>query len=167
MIRGVAIAGIGLGVLQILISGMDMMLESFQVMLVLFTRGQPEGMFQNSSIAGFTSKLFVEHPRLIPVVVDNTLFQISRYGLVLFTVMTTYVLATWRVDVEDKRQFDLGYSAVMMMALLVGYTLWITGMPSYLLAFWIAFRHSKDWRSTAILVIAVLGLAYYLLLIID
>lgn len=167
VIRGVAIAGIGLGVLQIVISGADMMLESFQVMLVLFTRGQPEGMFQNSSIAGFTSKLFVEHPRLIPIVVDNTLFQISRYGLVLFTVITTYVLATWRVDTDDKRQFDLGYSAVMMMALLVGYTLWITGMPSYLLAFWIAFRHSKDWRSTAILVIAVLGLAFYLPLIID
>jgi hypothetical protein len=118
-------------------------------------------MFQNSSIAGFTSKLFVEHPRLIPVVIDNTLFQMSRYGLALFTFTTTYVLATWRVHVDDARQFDLGYSATMMMALLVGYTLWITGMPSYLLAFWVAFRYGNTWQSTAILLIAVIGLALY------
>lgn len=165
VIRGVMIAGIGLGILQIVVSGVDMMLESFHVLLVLFTRGQNDGMFQNSSIAGFTSKLFVEHPRLIPVIIDNTLFQISRYGLVLFTLTTTYVLSTWQVHMDDARQFDLGYSATMMMALLVGYTLWITGMPSYLLAFWVAFRYSNTWRSSAILLVAVMALVLYFPLI--
>ncbi len=166
VIRGVAIAGIGLGVFQVVISGLDIMIESFTVMLTLFTRGQPEGMFQNSSIAGFTSKLFVEHKRLMPLVIDNTLFLITRYSLVIITLGATYGAVLWRKKEDSDRNFDLGYSAVMMMALLVGYTLWITGMPSYLLAFWMAFRYSKG-REKWVLVLAVAVLSMYLPLIID
>ncbi|MCU0481192.1 MAG: DUF2029 domain-containing protein [Anaerolineae bacterium] len=166
VMRGVIVVGVGLGVLQILISGLDMMIQSFSVLLTLFTQGQTAGMFQNSSIAGFTGKLFVDHPRLYPLVIDNTLFQLTRYGLMLLTVGVTYALVLMRRSDTPDRNFDLAYGAVIMMALLVGYTLWITGMPPYFLAFWMAFRYSKG-RDMWILVVAVAMLAMYLPLIID
>ncbi|MDX2076350.1 MAG: glycosyltransferase family 87 protein [bacterium] len=166
VLRGVVIVGVGIGIFQILVSGIDLMIESFRVLLSLFTTGQSDGLFQNSSIAGFTARIFTEHPRITPLVVDNTLFQISRYGLMLFTIIMTYGMALWRGN-DEERGFDLGYGAVIMMSLLVGYTLWITGMPPYMLAFWFAFRYSKNWQTTTILVVALGILSLYLPFIID
>jgi hypothetical protein len=93
-------------------------------------------------------------------VVNHTLFQITRYGVLLFTIITTYGISLWRGS-DKGRGFDLGYGATLIMALLAGSTLWVTGMPPYFLVFWLVFRYSK-WQTAGLLVVSIIGLTFYL-----
>ncbi|MDZ4671757.1 MAG: glycosyltransferase family 87 protein [Phototrophicales bacterium] len=164
VVRGVVIGGVALGIFQILVSGIDMMIEAFQVMLTLFAYGQEGGSFQNSSILGFASRLFTEHEKIEPLVVNHTLFQITRYGVMIFTIVMTYGISLWHGR-DMGRGFDLGYGATLIMALLVGSTLWVTGMPPYFLVFWLVFRYS-GWRDAGILMVSVIGLTLYLSIVV-
>ena len=161
VIYGVVIAGVGLGLGQVVVSGLDTLVESFQVLFTLFDEGQNDGLFKNSSLIGFTARMFTEHPMIIPLVVDDALFTLSRYLLIGFTILITF----GAILKYQHPSFDLEYGAILLMALMIPNTFWISGMPPYFVIFWLILRHSKGLYAGIVFVCFVALSLYFPLLV--
>lgn len=151
VIRGVIIAGFGLAGLQILISGPELFFEFFGVLFQLTTGGQPEATYENNSIFAFASRLFQENIRVYPLVVNETLYTLTRVGLLLI-VFGAAGIAIWRSGAKTTVEtpswrFDIEYALVLLTILLFGSTLWISGMPPLLLIFVLIWRHQAMFRN--------------------
>lgn len=164
VMQGVVLAGLGLGIIQILISGIDIFIESFVVLFTLVDEGQTDGLFKNSSITGFTARLFTEHPLIIPLAVNETLFTLSRYGLMGITALITYIMSSKRTP-HSQIRFDIGYASALVMALMMGYTFWISGMAPLFVVFWLGLHQTKGYDKWILLCLLTVLSAYFPMLI--
>ncbi len=150
VLRGVVIWGTALAVLQILISGVTPMLEFFGVLFNLFISGQPAATYENLSIFGFTSRLFQHNVHVIPLFVNETLFNVTRMALTIgMFVIAAY--AIYRSELvkdpaERDWRFDVEYALVLLTILTMGSTLWISGLPPMLLVSVLILRNTPLYR---------------------
>ena len=147
---GVVLIGTGLAILQVLISGSDLMFEFFDILLSLTAGGQPEGTYENLSVLAFASRLFEHNDKVVPIFVDDTLFKLTRWGLTAFIILTS-AIAIWYSGASTRMKqinwrFDLEYSLMVMTILLFGGTLWISGLPPLLLLYVLLLRNVDIFR---------------------
>lgn len=146
--RGVLIGGLALLLLQVLISGPALLLESFTVIFELAGAGLSYGAFKNSSITGFASRLFLDYPSYDVLLLNPTLYQISRAVLMLLVAGVTIFFVSrpsktihneGGVSAADYDSFDLEYCLVIVAMLLLSSVLWVSGMPPLLLIYSLLF----------------------------
>lgn len=169
VVLGAAVAGTILGVFQVAISGPELMIEFLDVLFSLTAGGQPHATFENLSIFAFASKLFQFNIHVDPVVVNNALYTLTRFGLTAFIVALTAYTVLWsRVDTRRGSStvwhFDLEYSLVILTILLLGSTLWISGLPPVLLVVILMLRNLHHYRDPAIALTAILASVILILL---
>jgi hypothetical protein len=174
VIRGVIIAGVALALLQVLISGVTPMIEFFSVLFNLFVSGQPAATYENLSIFGFTSRLFQPNVHVIPLFMSETLFSVTRILLTvgLFTIAAYAIFRSELVEDPAERdwRFDVEYALVLLTILMVGSTLWISGLPPLLLVSVLILRNTPHYRWMTAprgiwLIAAILLVAYQPLLV--
>ena len=134
------VIGMGLLGLQILLSDLNTVTTYFvDVLPGLANNGQMTGLFKNSSILGFTYKLFIENADIIPLIDNMTLATVSRWLLTLIVVGGSFYLISkpMQGNIKDNRfaRFDLEYGIVVLVSLLFASTLWISGMPPLILCY--------------------------------
>jgi len=134
------IAGMLLLGFQIFITDSETILTYFfEILPGLANEGQIVGLFKNSSILGFTFKVFIETPDVIPLVDSAMLANISRWGLTAIVVGTSLFLIsrpqTPQKNEFDNSRFDLEYGLVVLVSLLFASTLWVSGMPPLILCY--------------------------------
>lgn len=145
------VAGLLLGVLQILLSDLDTLMTYFTTVLPgLANNGQIIGLFKNSSILGFTFKLFTDTPDIIPLVDSPTLARVTRWILTILVVGGSALLITrhpkQKIEHDKFRRFDLEYGLVLLVSLLFGATLWVSGMSPLLLSYWLILKQPLQSR---------------------
>lgn len=134
------ITGMLLLALQIILTDFETIrIYFFEILPGLSNNGQITGMFKNSSILGFTFKMFMETAEIIPLVENPTIANLSRWLLTLIVVGTSIFLIT-RPSKPQKSEFgnsrfDLEYGLVVLVSLLFASTLWVSGMPPLLLTY--------------------------------
>lgn len=174
-VQGVALAGFALLAAQVAISGPEQMLHFFQVLFDLTEDGQPFAAYENLSAFAFASRLFETNAQVQPLVVDATLFGITRFlltgGILLLTVLAL-LRSNARLDraALDWR-FDLEYGLVLLTILVLGSTLWVSGLPPLLLVYvqvWRsreAFAHPRtaEWACIASYVLIAVALVVIIL----
>jgi len=150
VIRGVVITGIGLALLQIIISGPGVFLAFFEVLFELTSDGQPAATYENSSIFAFASRLFQNNARVYPLVINETLYAITRISLTLMVFgLAGYAIYRSGADTRLRTlswRFDLEYGLVLLTILLFGSTLWISGMPPLFLIYVMIWRNQHVFR---------------------
>lgn len=155
---GAVVGGIALGVLQIAISGSELMLEMFPTLFSLTNEGQSLWVYTNASILGFSMKTFLAHADTAPLVISPTFYTISRIGLSLLVVGgMLYVTAPRR----SKNAFDSEYSLVLLTSLLISPTLFPTSMPPVLLCYCLLIRAQPSRRMLGFCTLACIGLSLY------
>ncbi len=169
VVVGGVVAGTILGVFQVLISGPELMIDFLNVLFSLTAEGQPHATFENLSIFAFASKLFQVNLHVEPLVVDNTLYTLTRFGLTAFIfALTAYTVLRSRVDTRRGSSavwhFDLEYSLVILTILLLGSTLWISGLPPVLLVVILMLRNLHHYRDPAITLTAIIASVMLILL---
>ncbi|MFW5691552.1 MAG: glycosyltransferase family 87 protein [Chloroflexota bacterium] len=150
VIKGVIIGGFGLLALQVIISGPNLMLAFFDVLFSLFLNGQPEATYENLSIFAFVSRLFQVNRHVVPLLVDENLFNIARIAL----TVGVFVIGFLAITRSQKRttssrhgwRFDVEFSLVIVTILLLGSTLWISGLPPLLLTSVLILRNARHYR---------------------
>lgn len=148
LLLGVALGGVALLMFQLMISGPELFIDFTSVLFSLAKDGQPELTYENLSVFAFVSRLFQPNVHVIPLIVSEDLFQIMRVvmsgsliGTVAYTLVqsgrrTTYSKADiWRQDME--------YGLVLLTILLIGTTLWISGLPAILLIGLLALQSQR------------------------
>lgn len=137
---------------QVLRVGLDNFVAFITGFLSLaVTQGEPWWAYTNQSALGFAQKLFLTTPQVIPLVDSPILLTITRLSLMLVFLGTLIVLAARPAKLSEVplRQFDFEYSLVMMVAMLLGSTLYIYGMLPALLLFAILLIHAATLRNKA------------------
>lgn len=132
--------GIGLLALQIILSDVNTITSYFfEVLPGLASHGQLPGLFKNSSILGFTFKLFTETPDIIPLIDSPMLASISRWILTVIVVGGSFIVISGphqpTKNQADEMRFDLEYSMVILVSLLFASTFWVSGMPPLILCY--------------------------------
>lgn len=168
LIRAVIVAGLLLGLFQVVVSGPDLMIEYFTDLLPgLSSQGQIEGLFKNCSILGFSQRLFTANASILPLVDAPALAGPTRLVLSLLVAGATVWAVTRRpATVEDPARFDLEYALMVVTTLLLGATLWVSGMAPLLLAYGLLLERATTarWRRLAWLSFGVTS-AYFPLLL--
>lgn len=163
VLRGVVIAGLGLLIFQVALSGPGEMLAFLETLVTLVSGGQPQATYENLSIFAFTSRLFQENTFVEPVYVDEMLFLVSRLVLTL-GVFFIAMITIFRSNVDTRqphtlgRLFDLEFGTVILTILLMGSTLWVSGLPPMLLVYVLILRHTES-----LLVKVLCGVSFLLL----
>lgn len=141
LISSVIVTGLLLLVFQITISGPELMLAFVETLLTLTAGGQPAATYENLSLFAFVSRMFQENTFVIPLFESNMLFTAGRIGLSVGLLgLTLWALrryargASWR--------FDLEYGLMIITILLLGSTLWVSGLPPLLLVYVLLLRNS-------------------------
>jgi hypothetical protein len=130
------VTGILLIVVQIVLSDLHTFVYYFTNILPnLFAEGQPALNYANQSILGFVQKIFSISPQVIPIIVSPLLMTITRIGLSLGIVGIAAYLSRKPMRQTPLNQFDLEYSQIILIALLLGSTLGIHGMLSVIVAY--------------------------------
>ena len=161
VVRGALAAGLGLLAVQVIISGPGTMIDFFETLLRLTREGQPAGNFKNSAINGFVSRLFETNDLVIPVLVNDTLYTLSRWGLTLsMLAATAWAASRPRPASAETARLDLEYALVLIVSLLFGATLWVSGMPPLLLAFALVLFHAGT-RARWLVGAAFVPLSFY------
>ncbi len=150
VIQGVAVAGIALGMMQIAISGPAEVIAFFETLFDLTAGGQPFATYENLSVFAFVSRLFEENAQVQPLLVDDSLFRATRIGLTLGILALT-ALAIYRGKAETRKgtvdwRFDLEYGLVALTILMLGSTLWISGLPPLLLVYLLIHRNRSEFK---------------------
>lgn len=165
------VIGVGLLFAQILMGDVAMLTTYFtEVLPGLANEGQINGLFKNSSILGFTYKLFIETEQIIPIVHNPTLASISRAIITLLVVGGAIFLVAQPKRLEEKpandARFDLEYGLVMLVALLFASTLWVSGMPQLLLCYQLMLKQrlSKNMRRLVWISFAIVSYYFIYLL---
>jgi hypothetical protein len=166
VVRGVAIAGIVLAALQVIISGVDIVPDFLSVLTDLAAVGQPELNFESLSILAFASRLFEANVRVHPLIISEDLFAVTRWGLTLGIAAVTFWAARpslqRRAPVPRRGlRFDLEFGLMVCAALLLGSTLWVSGLPPLLLVYVVILRRrdqpdAPTWLDPALLAAVVL-----------
>lgn len=147
VIRGVIIAGLALVLLQVAISGPDLVVAFFDVLYQLTSNGQPSATFENMSIFGFASRLFQPNIHVEALLVDSDLFALNRWTITLFILITT-AFAVSRSHIRSRHhqlswRFDVEYGLVILTMLMLGSTLWVSGLPPMILIGLLIIRHRR------------------------
>lgn len=160
VVKSALLTGIALGLFQVLISGPGIFLDFFASLVLIAGQSDHNLMWKNQSIYGFASRLFEANPNITPVVVNSTLFILTRYGLTLLVVGAFFVYsARSRVNAYTKeRQFDLEYALAVMTMLLLSPWLYASSIVPALLTFFLIWINTHDLRTRLILCIAHLAL---------
>lgn len=125
---------------QIIVTDLDTILTYFfEILPGLAGEGQFGGLFKNSSILGFTFRLFIETMDVIPLAHNPTLANIARWILTAIVIGGSLFLISRPTRPEksefDNSRFDLEYGLVLLVSLLFGATLWVSGMPPLILCY--------------------------------
>ncbi|GAB4527309.1 MAG: hypothetical protein OHK0046_44980 [Anaerolineae bacterium] len=149
VIRGVVIAGLVILLFQIVVSGPVLMVDFFKTLFELTASGQPGVTHENNSILAFASRLFEQNPNVQHLVISPLLFNLTRTGLTIFVIGLT-LFAIVRSNGSTARgkldwRFDLEYSLVVLMILLFGGTLWISGMPPLLMMYVLIIKNANTY----------------------
>lgn len=147
---GVVLYGGLMGVFQVLVSGHEVMFAFIGTLFDLFASGQPAATYENLSIFGFASRLFEPNLHVIPLADNDTLFKVVRYGLTLGLLFGAgyAIVRSTRLDPNSEWRFDLEYSLVILTILLIGSTLWISGLPPLVLISVLLLRNIPvyEWK---------------------
>lgn len=141
------LVGMGLLGLQVILSDVDTLTTYFfQILPGLANDGQMPGLFKNSSILGFTYKLFTETDDIIPLIDNGTLASISRWLLTLIIVGGSFFFISRPVTrtkvARSNSRFDLEYGLVVLVSLLFASTLWVSGMPPLILCYQLILKQN-------------------------
>jgi hypothetical protein len=139
--------GLLLLLVQVLLSGPQTIISFFEVLYALFSQGQPSATYENLSIFGFASRLFQENHHVHPLWRSDTLFMLTRWGLtggiIILTMLTVYFSTRRSRHHALSWRFDLEYGMVILTILLLGSTLWISGLPPLVLISLLIIRHRR------------------------
>lgn len=173
LVISAAIWGIILAVVQIAISGAEPFTDMMGVLFTLSSEGQTYLASANASVFGFTSQLFEQHEVVQPLVVSQTAYLISRIGLtlgILGATLYTVSRPTHDVACSQDSTFDLEYALILIIALLLSPTLWVSGMPPLALVYFLLWKsrpRGQAGRLTAwfCLVACIVTTLYYVYII--
>lgn len=157
VVRGALVGGIALGLLQIAISGPETMIEMSRVLFTLTNSGQDHLIPFNASILGFTSQLFQSHPNVTALVVQPTLYLISRAALTL-SIIGGWLYLTAR---RDRNDFDFDYTLTLLTALLISPTFYPPAMPPLLLVYFLLLHRRYSPAMIAFVTLACVLLSIY------
>lgn len=155
LIAGVIVGGLGLAAFQILVSGPVLFVQFFEVLLSLTAEGQPNLTYENLSIFAFVSRLFQENVNVDPVFINTDLFRTVRIALTVLVIgisafalyrsgrMDNNRLRSPRARVIASWRFDVEYALVLLTILMVGTTLWISGLPPLILIGLLSLRNRR------------------------
>jgi len=139
------VAGMLLLAFQVVVVGITPMVEFFETLFSLTEGGQPKATYENLSVFGFASRLFLKNARVDALIVSEDLFTFTRTALLMcMWLVSAYAIfkASKRGDLSDKNQ-GLGYALVIVTVLLTGSTLWVSGLPPFLLVYVIILNQTQ------------------------
>lgn len=157
VVRGALVSGIALGLLQMAISGPEMMVEMSRVLFTLTNSGQDHLIPFNASILGFTSQLFQAHPNVSALLVHPTLYLISRAALTLGLIGGWLYLTAPR----GRNDFDLDYTLTLLTALLISPTFYPPAMPPLLLVYFLLLHRRYSPAMIGCVTLACVLLSIY------
>ncbi len=162
-ITGMILLGI-----QVLITDFDTITTYFfEILPGLSNNGQITGLFKNSSILGFTFKMFIETPDIIPLIDNLTLAHISRWLLTVLVVGISIFLLSRPTSAQksefDDSRFDLEYGLVILVSLLFASTLWVSGMPPLLLCYMFILKQRLNPRFRSLVWVSFSIVSFYFL----
>jgi hypothetical protein len=130
-----------------------------EVLLGIATTGDPVNEYLNSSIIGFSSKMFQPSLYVIPLVESAVLATITRYVLTLLMAGVTIFLASRPIAYNrtPARKRDMEFAMVLVAALLLNARFWESGMASFLLVYALLLRDAleeNNWRLIGLCVLS-------------
>lgn len=161
VVRGAIITGVLLAIIQTILAGGFAIWDDFlRTVIALAGEGREGATFENHSIFGFASRLFLPNHRVYPIMLNETLFTITRWGLTALMLIIS-LISIIRVKSADKGVlFDLSYSMVIILALLMGTVLWFSAMTPLLLIYPLVIWHRRTrfvWMVWAMSYVGALG----------
>lgn len=172
VVSSAAIWGIVLALVQIVISGATPFFEMIPVLTTLSGEGQVELASANASIFGFAFQLFEDNAIVMPLVVSPLAYMIARIGLTIGVLAGTFYCAAQSPphsgDNPPDDRFNLEYALVLIAALLVSPTLWVSGMPPLALAYyllWISRPRGQRYFGWFCLIAPIILTIYYIYII--
>lgn len=142
---GAIATGLALLVLQLVISGPATLVGFISTLFGLMQNGQPVANYENLSLFAFLSRLFTENRFVDPLLISPSLLSVSRLVSLLGIVgITGYAIARAQARQPGSDfgwRFDLQYALVIVTVLLLGSTLWVSGLPPLLLVYVLVLRH--------------------------
>jgi hypothetical protein len=177
VVSSAVIAGAALLVIQLIVMPPELLQPMVETIFALSDSGQMTLLSGNSSILGMSLQWFNGGERVTPIFYSVELASFMRIGLSVFL----FGIGTWITYPHDHagsnkrketaynpdyfRRFDLEYSLVLLTALLLSPTLWVSGMPPLLICLYLIWRHGGK-RVGWFCLLALLGLtAYYVYVI--
>jgi len=148
LLAGTIVTGLMLLLVQIVISGPATLVGFIRTLFDLIQNGQPAANYENLSLFAFLSRLFAENQFVDPLLISPSLLSISRLvSLVGIVGITGYAIVR-----AQKRQpasgigwrSELQYALVIVTVLLMGSTLWVSGLPPLLLVYVLILRHQNQ-----------------------
>lgn len=150
---GIVMGIIGFGLLQILISGPDVLIDYQKVLLELFVVGQDGNNFKNHSILGFSSRLFLETYKSHELFISQLMFSLVRWGLSLIILVTTIFLI-YSPNNQDVKRFDLSYTMILITAVLLSSTVWMSGLVFLYFGYIVALKYGEKIPGVKLIVLA-------------
>ncbi len=168
-VRGGLIGGIFLGLFQILVSGVDVLVEFFRSLLIVSGQAESNLMWKNSSIYGFAAKLFQQTDRSTALLVNPPLFMLTRFGLSAFVLIALFYLsaksAPHQKSLRYNIRFDLEYALAVLTMLLVSPWLYADSISPVFITGYILWRVGSGLLNRVLLLlVGTLIIANYLLM---
>lgn len=158
VVRGALVTGVILGIIQtILAGGLAIWGDFLHTIIALAGEGREGATFENHSIFGFASRLFLPNSRVYPIMYHEGLFIITRWGLTLLMVIITCIGIIRPRLTDELARFDLLYSMVIILALLMGAVLWFSAMTPLLLVYPLVIWHDRTRLSWLVWAISYIG----------
>jgi len=160
------VVGIGLLGLQVVVSDVNTITSYFfEVLPGLASHGQLTGLFKNSSILGFTFKLFTETSEIIPLIDNPTLASISRWILTAIVVGGSCFFISrpykQKQDHAEDMRFDLEYGLVILVSLLFASTFWVSGMPPLILCYQLILKQKLQHQTRRLVWLSFSIVSFY------
>lgn len=136
VLRAALIAGIGIGLFQLVVAGPDNVIDFLtKVLPELGTSGQTTIYHANVSLVGFFGRLFIPVPLVAPPLVESeVLFVASRLLTSLLLVVSVNVLVR-RNRVAAVDSFDYEYALVIVAMILLTSSVTASGLVVLLLVY--------------------------------
>lgn len=132
VVWGGVLGGVGFALFQIAVSGVDVMIEFFRLLFQLAGRGEPQNMWVNNSIYGFTARLFEPYGRSVPLWDNPTLRPIVTVALYVVVIGALFMITSrskphMRESLRHHTRFDLEYSLCVVTMLFISPWVYIDG----------------------------------------
>jgi len=161
VVRGAIITGVILAIIQtILAGGFSIWSDFLHTIIALAGEGREGATFENHSIFGFASRLFLPNYRVYPIMLNETLFTMTRWGLTALMGIISLVGIIRAKSTDNRALFDLSYSMMIILALLMGTVLWFSAMTPLILIYPLIVWHHwtrLTWIMLAISYVGALG----------